>query len=63
MSMTVRRVVSITVAVAIIAFAAATLLSPIRAEVGGPIGIAFWIALTLIASALAVKLPNGVVAN
>jgi putative nucleotidyltransferase with HDIG domain len=61
--MTVRRVVSATVAVAIVAFAAATLLSPIRSDVGGPIGIAFWIGLTLVASALPVKLPNGVVAN
>jgi putative nucleotidyltransferase with HDIG domain len=61
--MTVRRVVTATVAAATVLFAAATLLSPVRAEIGGVIGILFWIALTLMASALPVKLPHGVVAN
>ena len=63
MSMTVRRVVSATVAVAIVVFAAATVLFPVRSSIGGPIGIAFWIGLALMASALPVRLPHGVVAN
>jgi putative nucleotidyltransferase with HDIG domain len=62
-SATVRRLVTSTVAAAIIVFAAATLLFPVRPEIGGPIGIAFWTALTLIASALPVRLPRGTVAS
>jgi putative nucleotidyltransferase with HDIG domain len=59
----VRRLILITVAAAMVAIAAATLLFPIRPEIGGLVGIAFWTALTLIASAMPVRLPRGIVAS
>jgi putative nucleotidyltransferase with HDIG domain len=67
-SATVSRLVSSTVAVAILVFAAATFLLPPRAGIGGEsgafaIGLAFWTGLTLIASALPVRLPRGTVAS
>jgi putative nucleotidyltransferase with HDIG domain len=39
------------------------LLFPIRPELGGPIGLLFWIGLTLIGSALPVRLPHGTVVS
>ena len=68
MSPTVRRLVSSTVAAAIVLFAAATLLFPPLPSIGGAagltwIGIAFWTGLTLVASALPVRLPRGTVAS
>jgi putative nucleotidyltransferase with HDIG domain len=67
-STTVSRLVTATVAAAILVFAAATLLSPPRSEIGGDsglpwAGIAFWTALTLVASALPVHLPKGTVVS
>jgi len=59
----VRRLILITVAVAVVAIAAATLLFPIRPQIGGLVGIAFWTALTLVASAMPVRLPRGIVAS
>jgi putative nucleotidyltransferase with HDIG domain len=59
----VRRLILITVAAAMVAIAAATLLFPIRPQIGGPVGIAFWTALTLVASAMPVRLPRGIVAS
>ena len=49
-------------------FAAATLLFPPRPTIGGTagltwVGIAFWTALTLVASALPVRLPRGTIAS
>jgi len=38
---------------------AAVLLFPIRPDLGGALGLTFWIALTLLASALPVKFPGG----
>ena len=61
--MTVRRVVTATVAAAIVAIAAATLLSRLHSDIGGLPGLLFWTTLTLVASALPVRLPHGVVAN
>ena len=63
MNTSVRRLILITVAVAVVAIAAATLLFPIRPRIGGLVGIAFWTALTLVASAMPVRLPRGIVAS
>jgi putative nucleotidyltransferase with HDIG domain len=46
-----------------VAIAAATLLFPIRPQIGGLLGIAFWTGLTLVASAMPVRLPRGIVAS
>jgi putative nucleotidyltransferase with HDIG domain len=55
----VRLLIIATVAVASLSFATATVLFEPRGEIQGPVGIAYWIALTLIASALPVRLPQG----
>jgi putative nucleotidyltransferase with HDIG domain len=49
-----------TVAAASLLLAAALLFWPIRPEIGGTAGIAFWCLLTFVASALPVRLPRGV---
>jgi len=59
----VRLLISLTVAAAAIALAAAAVISPIRADIGGPEGIVYWTVLTLAASALPVRLPTGTVAS
>jgi putative nucleotidyltransferase with HDIG domain len=59
----VPRLILITVAAAMVAIAAATLLFPIRPQIGGLLGIAFWTGLTLVASAMPVRLPRGIVAS
>jgi len=51
------------VAAAILVIAAALMLFPPHAAIGGFAGIAFWTALTLVASALPVRLPEGTVAS
>lgn len=61
MNQRVRRLVLITVAVAIVLIATAYLLYPLQPAIGGWIGIAFWIAATLLASALPVVLPRGTI--
>ena len=63
MTARVRLLVSLTVAAAAISLAAVTVISPIRDDIGGPVGIAYWTALTLAASALPVRLPTGTVAS
>jgi putative nucleotidyltransferase with HDIG domain len=55
----VRRLILITVAVAVLAIAAASVLYPIRPEIGGLPGLAFWTLAMLLASALPVRLPRG----
>jgi putative nucleotidyltransferase with HDIG domain len=62
-STTVRRLVFATVAAAVLLLAAATALTPPYPAIGGAAGILFWTALTLIGSALPVRLPRGIVAN
>lgn len=52
----------VTVATGIL-LAAAVLLFPLRDELGGTVGLAFWIALTLVASALPVRFPGGYVVS
>jgi putative nucleotidyltransferase with HDIG domain len=52
-----------TVAAAILLFAAATLLFPLGKEIGGVGGLVFWVVMAVIASALPVRLPRGVVAT
>jgi putative nucleotidyltransferase with HDIG domain len=55
-----RLLIAIQVAAAGIVLAAALFFFPIRPEIGGPIGLAFWVGLTLIASALPIPLPAGI---
>jgi putative nucleotidyltransferase with HDIG domain len=59
----VQRLILATVAAAILAIAAAILLFPIRPEIGGWPGLAFWTLATVVASAMPVKLPRGSVAS
>ena len=49
----------VTTAVAALALAAAVLFFPIAPDIKGWLGVAFWTAMTLIASALPVQLPAG----
>jgi hypothetical protein len=39
------------------------LLFPVKSAIGGPIGILFWIALSLFGSAMPVRLPKGVIVS
>ena len=59
----VRGLILACVAVAALSAATAILLFSVRAEIGGPLGILYWSALALIASAMPVRLPKGVVAS
>jgi putative nucleotidyltransferase with HDIG domain len=59
----IRILVSSVTAVAVIGFAAAVFAFPIRPEIGGPIGIAYWCLLTLVASALPVRMPKGTIVS
>jgi len=59
----IRLLIVVTVAAAGASFAAATLLSPARSGIGGIPGITYWITLTLVASALPVRLPQGTFAS
>ncbi len=63
MTASVRLLISLTVAAAALSLAAVTVISPIRSDIGGPMGIVYWITLTLAASALPVRLPTGTVAS
>ena len=63
MTASVRRLVVLSVAVAAVLAAAAFLYFPIRPEIGGGIGVAYWTAFTLVSSALPVRLPQGTVAS
>jgi putative nucleotidyltransferase with HDIG domain len=62
-SRNVRRLILATVAAAILAIAAAYYLFPIRPEIGGAAGLAFWTVATLVASALPVRLPRGIIVS
>jgi len=59
----IRLLITATVAAAGVSFAAATLLFPARTPIGDALGIAYWIILTLVASALPVRLPQGTFAS
>ena len=48
-----------TVAAAGLVLAAVTFLFPLKSDIGGPSGLAFWIVLTTVASAMPVRLPQG----
>ena len=63
MNPSVRRLILITVAAAVVATAAAYFLFPVRAALGGVAGLVFWVAATLVASALPVRLPRGTVVS
>jgi len=55
-----RLLIAAQVAAAGIALVAAIAIFPIRPEIGGPVGVTFWIAVTLVASALPIGLPAGI---
>jgi putative nucleotidyltransferase with HDIG domain len=59
MNVRVQLLVIGTVAAAGVAFAAAIPFFPIRPDIGGGLGLLFWIGLTVLASALPVRLPRG----
>ncbi len=63
MSTRVRLLIVVTVAAASLSFAAATIVFPPRNGIGGLPGIVYWIVLTLVASALPVRLPQGIFAS
>jgi len=51
------------VAAAVLGIVAATFLFPVRPQIGGLPGLFFWTALTLVGSAMPVRLPKGVVVS
>src|SRR5438132_9637261 len=55
-----RLLIAFQVAAAGIALVAAIAVFPVRPEIGGPLGVTFWIAVTLVASALPISLPAGI---
>ena len=63
MTASVQRLVALSVVVAAALAATAFWFFPIRAEIGGPLGVAYWTAFTLVSSALPVRLPQGTVAS
>ena len=63
MNASVRRLILACSAAAAIAVAAAALFFPLRPEIEGAAGIAFWTGLTLVGSALPVRLPQGTVVS
>ena len=63
MNTDVRRLILACAVAAAIAVAAAALLFPIHGEIGGLPGLIFWTGLTLIGSALPVRLPRGTVVS
>ena len=63
MTPVVQRLILATVAAAVLGIAAALWLFPVRQEIQGTAGIAYWTILALIASALPVQLPRGTVVS
>jgi putative nucleotidyltransferase with HDIG domain len=59
----VRRLILTTTAAAAVSAAAAALLFPVRPEIQGWVGIAFWTALALVGSLFPVRLPQGTVVS
>jgi putative nucleotidyltransferase with HDIG domain len=59
----VRILIAACTAAAAVAAAAAAFLFPLRDEIGGLLGILFWIGLTLVGAALPVRLPHGTVVS
>jgi hypothetical protein len=58
-SIRLRVFVASTIAAAALLLAAAIAFVPVNPAIGGVAGLAFWVALALIASALPVRLPAG----
>jgi hypothetical protein len=54
-----RLLIATSAAAAAVMLTAAVVLLPIRSSIEPPLGLAFWVALTLVASALPVRLPAG----
>lgn len=63
MTASVRRLVVFSIAVAVALAAAAIWLFPVRAAIGGAVGVLYWTGLTLVSSAMPVRLPQGTVAS
>ena len=63
MNANVRRLILATTAAAAVAVAAAALFYPLRPEIQGVGGVAFWVILTLASGALPVRLPQGTVVS
>lgn len=63
MTASVRRLVVFSIAVAVALAAAAIWLFPVRATIGGAVGVLYWTGLTLVSSAMPVRLPQGTVAS
>jgi putative nucleotidyltransferase with HDIG domain len=63
MNASVRGLILACVAVAALSAATAIFLFRVRPEIGGAFGILYWSALALVASAMPVRLPKGVVAS
>ena len=63
MNLRVRRLILITVAAAVVSIAAAYLLYPVSPAISGGPGLLFWTGAALLASALPVRLPKGVVVS
>ncbi len=63
MTRSVRRLVVFSVVIAVAASATAIWRFPIRDDIGGWAGVAFWTVLTIVSSALPVRLPQGTVAT
>jgi len=59
----VRGLILACVAVAAVSAATAILLFSVRPQIGGPLGILYWSLLALVASAMPVRLPKGVVGS
>jgi putative nucleotidyltransferase with HDIG domain len=63
MTASVQRLVALSFAVAVALSVAAFLFFPIRSEIQGGVGVAYWTAFTLLSSAMPVRLPQGSVAS
>ncbi len=63
MTASVQRLVALSVVVAAVLAAASFWFFPIRPEIGGSLGVAYWTAFTLLTSAMPVRLPQGTVAS
>jgi putative nucleotidyltransferase with HDIG domain len=63
MTASVQRLVALSFAVAVALSVAAFLFFPIRTEIQGGVGVAYWTAFTLLSSAMPVRLPQGSVAS
>ncbi len=55
-----RLLIALQVAAAGVLLAAVIVIFPVRSDIGGLVGLAFWVGVTLVASALPIPLPAGI---